>query len=790
MILAPLDLVSAHPWQRAVFTTYALSLSFFEAVVLEALVRKGGRQALILADVNGVRASIGEQGAQRVGKDYEVEPVAVSNGVFHPKISVLAGSDDCHVMVGSGNLTFGGWGGNCEVLEHLHPSFAADAIADVAAFFESLSATDRVRHCASDQCAAIASDLRRFVQGKARNAAIRLFHNLDRSISEQLVEAAEDLGGAAGLVVAAPFWDGGSAIDDLCDALRLDHLFIHSHAGGCVEGPAGLNWPAHCQHKVHAVRVEAFHAEADRRLHGKLFEIVCKRGRIVMSGSANGTGAALGRRRNVEACVVRIQRDRTTGWSHSPCDPPELVQPLETDSAEEKARGVLRAVLDADDVNGQVLTPAMHGTVSFYQVASMGLELLAQITLGDDGKFRFSAPSLEEKSWLGGRIVIRAVDAEGRQAEGFVSVASFADITRRAGLIGRKLFALLAGTEAPADIAAIMSYFHDNPSVLAGRMPQATGGGGDAAPSEAPRPLIPVADLSSRSPDAPAPPSSSGSDSARNWTRFIDHVLAAFRQNRGPLVRPGGGPGDEDDEQPVSSKSPAVADDPALGRSLSVFDRLLDVLLQGKSPNAMVAFDLTQYVCERLQPDITQTMSWLDRLISVFVKTGVPADRKNDISAAILTLAGVSTDHYGARWARACLMRIDADLAGAVPAANGVRGFQSILPQSRTFEEMWSDIKAIKTYPEQVRSYLQSLQNGAGVSGFDDLPAAAVEEWQDLKQALESRDGKRLLILKQFSEACPRCHIYLPTGEIFKLRSVGVATTKNCCRRVVIWPEG
>src|SRR5437867_2839190 len=84
--LAPLELVSAHPWRRVVFTTYALSLSFFEAVVLDALVRGGGRESLILADVQGVRASLGEQGAQRVGKDYEVEPVCISGGVFHPKI--------------------------------------------------------------------------------------------------------------------------------------------------------------------------------------------------------------------------------------------------------------------------------------------------------------------------------------------------------------------------------------------------------------------------------------------------------------------------------------------------------------------------------------------------------------------------------------------------------------------------------------------------------------------------------------------------------------------------------
>jgi hypothetical protein len=67
MNLAPIDLVSAHRWERVTFTTYALSLSFFEAVVLDALIRGGARQALILADVQGVRASLSEQGAQRVG---------------------------------------------------------------------------------------------------------------------------------------------------------------------------------------------------------------------------------------------------------------------------------------------------------------------------------------------------------------------------------------------------------------------------------------------------------------------------------------------------------------------------------------------------------------------------------------------------------------------------------------------------------------------------------------------------------------------------------------------------
>ena len=119
MSLAPIDLASAHRWERVTFTTYALSLSFFEAVVLDALIRGGARQALILADVQGVRASLSGLGAQRVGKDYNVEPVAVSSGrAFRPKISVFSDKDESHVLVGSGNLTFNRWGGNVEILEH------------------------------------------------------------------------------------------------------------------------------------------------------------------------------------------------------------------------------------------------------------------------------------------------------------------------------------------------------------------------------------------------------------------------------------------------------------------------------------------------------------------------------------------------------------------------------------------------------------------------------------------------------------------------------------------------
>jgi hypothetical protein len=82
----PLELIGAHPWQRVVFTTYCLSLSFFEAAVLDQLVRGGARNALVLADVNGVRGALSEQGARRAGKEYDIEPVAVTTGELSLKV--------------------------------------------------------------------------------------------------------------------------------------------------------------------------------------------------------------------------------------------------------------------------------------------------------------------------------------------------------------------------------------------------------------------------------------------------------------------------------------------------------------------------------------------------------------------------------------------------------------------------------------------------------------------------------------------------------------------------------
>jgi hypothetical protein len=83
-----------------------------------------------------------------------------------------------------------------------------------------------------------------------------------------------------------------------------------------------------------------------------------------------------------------------------------------------------------------------------------GAEELCGATVGPDATFNLGAPGLEVESWKGGRLVLQVRSADGRRAEGFASVAGFAEITRRAGALAARLLAVLAGTETPADVAA------------------------------------------------------------------------------------------------------------------------------------------------------------------------------------------------------------------------------------------------------------------------------------------------------------------------------------------------
>jgi hypothetical protein len=804
MSLAPLDLVAAHPWQNVTFTTYALSLSFFESVVLDGLIRGGSSSALILADAEGVRGSLGEQGAQRVGKDYEVEPVVVSGGVFHAKITAFTSSDECHLLVGSGNLTFGGWGGNCEVLEHLHPEFAADAILDAAEFFDLLRDTPRVRQRAEAQCAQVANQLRRAAEGKAKRGDVRLLHNLRESISDQIVRAAGELGGATRLVAAAPFWDKGAAVDTLAGSLGLQEVFVHAHPFGVVEGLPGSDWPRQARTRIAAVSVAPLEAEG-RRLHAKVFEVLCRRGRLVISGSANGSTAALNAGHNVEACVMRVQREPVVGWTYRLGEVPDGRVVEEDPGTEEEGRsGVLRAVLEGDELVGEVMTPRMAGSASVFALTSGGAEPLGDVVLAADGAFRARVQGLEERAWRAGRLVVRVTHLDGRRAEGFVSVAMAAAVSRRAGIIGRPLQALLAGTETPADVAAIMSWFHDDPSRLGVGAHTAVGRAGTGSQPDQDR-LIPVSALREGYSHARSGDTHDSPHADAGWQRFLNYVLAAFRLRRPPHVTTGAGTARRDGavegawteaEDVDDDSGPGTVDDSgnqrAITQSFRSFRGLFATLARPDAPSSQLikAFDLTQFLCHRLQADERDAHDWLCRLIDLLSVTGVPAERRDDVSAAILVLAAFAPGREMFRWARRRLLKLQVDLASKLPSLEGAAGFAGSLPSRKPIQEVWDALRDTRTFPEQVRAYLCALNQGIPTDGYPDLPAAVPTEWRVLGHALAVSGSRRKIIVTSRADgACPDCNTVLPNSERLKLQATGIATAANCCGRVVIVSE-
>ncbi len=337
-----------------------------------------------------------------------------------------------------------------------------------------------------------------------------------------------------------------------------------------------------------------------------------------------------------------------------------------------------------------------------------------------------------------------------------------------------------------------MSWFHENPLELAGAQAVISGGSDGGRGEARPGAVIATSDLEHGRAPAIEERTALHPNSAEGWRRFMEHVFAAFRERRGPFGRTAAGRPGEDEEDNIGPQVAApVLEDPHIEQSLKHFERLLDLMLSPENAprNALAAFVITQYVCERLQPSSATARAWLDRLVTALVRVKPPGQRHSDIAAAILTLMSPTPDRDGDRIARDRLLRVGVDVLGAPPSPDSVRGFRGVLIQSADFSELWARIQAIRTFPEQVKAYLDALKIRRPGVGYDELGRVAPEEWCVLKHAITSdRAQSRILVLDRWAEACPRCHMMLPAHEVQRLRLVSVATAKNCCGRIILWP--
>jgi hypothetical protein len=783
-VFSPLDLIKAHPWSQALFTTYSLSLSFFESVILDALIRQQVANSLILSDIDGIRASLSEYGARSAGRLYDIEPVAVDSGCFHPKLIVLASQTQAHIVVSSGNLTFGGWGSNFECLDHIHSGFAADAVEDVAEFLETLDYTARVKLAAGKACSRIAKQLRTVAATGVRTGRVRVIHNLERSLFDQFGEIADDLGGARRLTIVSPFYDGAAA-NELRKRLNLTEASLHVHEGGTVAGSTDLSWPTiHREHMV-PVKADWCYEEPPRQLHAKVFEVICGNGRIVASGSANATTAALGVNRNVELCVVRVDRATTAKWRLTPAARPTPVRHTAEDAFEQdRTEGILRATITSGQLTGSVMTPFPTGEVRVFRVNAAGEVLVGSTSIDGSGSFSFTAGNLEMQAWSNERFLLRVVAASGDSASGFVMFTDLSDIRNRVGGASGSFFAFLAGTETPDDVAAIMDWFHEHPSAFVVKNPFASFGSEKSGPSEA---TVGVAGLLgfSGTGSGDAPIAAAGAP-VPAWHHFMQSVLHCFQEFRGPLTAQGeASPNRGADEDTAERSGTSVLPNEEKEKPLRAFSRLFATMLPATAPNVDVglAFRITQYVCERVEPDAALVFDYLKRLVAAFAQHQ-PRDSDREIAAAAALLRAtrlnVQSEMLLARAVRADLLRVGADLNGGAPDMTLVRGFVRLLAIDKDFGAMWTAVRRVRTPQEEVRAYHSDTRHELADTDYPFL--SSMPEWNLLKNG--NRRG--IHIMSRYSDVCPFCFNRLPTASASRLQTNAITSH---CGKVLLCEE-
>ncbi|MDP9054518.1 MAG: hypothetical protein M3N93_09500, partial [Acidobacteriota bacterium] len=160
---------------------------------------------------------------------YHLVPVALTRGVFHPKCCYLEGPDGDLLAIGSGNLTFGGYGRNLEVLDLLSPEASPDVFREFGGFLNALRRRTDLQ-CPEPKWMDIFANCAFVAAGNAPSEPDRsawLVHSVDRPIIDQVKILLEPRGPIERLTVLSPYHDpDGRAIRTLAEETHPHQLAI------------------------------------------------------------------------------------------------------------------------------------------------------------------------------------------------------------------------------------------------------------------------------------------------------------------------------------------------------------------------------------------------------------------------------------------------------------------------------------------------------------------------------------------------------------------------------------
>lgn len=777
----PLDVVRAGRWTRALFGTFAMSLGFFEAAPLRALRRGGATDIRILSDVSGVAAALGEAGAREVGRTYAVDAVAVAAGCFHPKFILLDGEDGPRLVIGSGNLTFGGWGRNLELCEVLAPATSPSAFGDMADFLEALATTPRVDFPGSNAAASWSTALRRIpVTGAVGD--IRILHSVDEPISDQLVDMAVAAGGATGLLVASPYFGAAGAVRSLARRLGIERVEVHVSTSLAL---AGRHYDFASDPLAVPVIVESLEeGRAQRPMHAKLIEIACRDAVLSVSSSVNASGPALSRAANVELAVVRT---RPVGARTAPFvgELPPLPD-IEVVPSGNTAT-VLQANMLGRRLSGVVMGGNASGSWAARLDATGEFRELGAIEVGADRRFQIEVAAGDEIGF-GARRAILVLSSGNRRIAGFVTFPDLLELNRRWGAAAGSMIRVVGGSGEDEDMAGVLEYFARHPDDTAAPW---SGSGPSSNEGDAPDDrVVALGELDVR-PRADAPSASTG-----GWgSSAIGRLVAALR--RSVAGAGAGGPprgGDDDDEDEDGEGSDDAPPSPPPERTERVFEALSEAFASRVPMDPQTELhrlaELGLCVLAR-RPDAARFAdyaSWWCSLASIHLR----CDPERHDLRRLATLL-ILVDAMNARTASRARRRIAA-VVGEVDFALD-EALADVPPLLKVLiDEAGAGFELLDRFVDRVRHERSALEDlpallAAIRANVDPPPLATLDgyaEMAHLRRRISDGHAARVPIAGLNDTSCPKCSIGMPKADVERLRAIGLVFAQNCCSSVVV----
>jgi len=296
---------------NVIVLTFNIDLIFAEAVLLRQLKRCGHPSLTVLADAEEVSRTFDAQARwlSAIGRRFRVVSVPMAPGFrFHPKAVLMSGPAGGELLVGSGNLTFGGFRQNEEVWTSF--STDGDGTGPFAAFRELLN--DCLSRCPAG------SRVRREVD-EAYDATTRQWA-IDMGLPGGLVwrvgegpSLLDQIQAVAGnttfdrIVVCAPYFDDrGAGLRGFAERwprAEIEILVQPGHSQLTLGILKAAKTPCRLFTAVSA-------REGTRRpfVHGKFYAFISGDDVLLFAGSANCSAAALTIGRsggNAEALAVR-----------------------------------------------------------------------------------------------------------------------------------------------------------------------------------------------------------------------------------------------------------------------------------------------------------------------------------------------------------------------------------------------------------------------------------------------------------------------------------------------------